>query len=312
MLTGNADQQTAIEAVNQGRVFHFLTKPCLSETLALALQAGVKQHRLIIAERELLEQTLNGSVKVLTDILSMADPLSFGQGQSLRDFMRSYVLALRLNQTWEFEIAAMLSQIGMVTIPPPVLQKIRACHRLTGAEQDMLTRVPKIGAELLANIPRLEPVSKIVLYQQKHFDGSGFPLDAVKGDAIPMGSRILKVLSDLLELTTRKTSKIEALNLMRNRRGCYDPRVLEAAFACFDPRLSGPNPVPGQGQAVSAKDLRIGQVLLSDVRTPDDTLIVPAGNRISQMVLEKLANFAALSGLKEPIYVEATPQAKSA
>src|ERR1051325_5119813 len=226
MLTGNADQQTAIEAVNQGRVFHFLTKPCLPETLALALQAGVKQHRLIIAERELLEHTLNGSVKVLMDILSMSDPLSFGQGQALRESMRTYALSLRFNQTWEFEIAAMLSQIGMVTIPPAVLQKIRASHRLTGAEQDMLTRVPKIGAELLANIPRLEPVSKIVLYQQKHFDGSGFPLDAVK--------------------------------VMRNRRGCYAPRVLEAAFACFDPRLSGPNPVPGQGQAVSAKDLRIG------------------------------------------------------
>src|SRR5882724_8374025 len=66
MLTGNADQATAIEAINQGRIFTFLHKPCSPEKLAEALTAGVVHHQLVTAERELMESTLRGSVKILT------------------------------------------------------------------------------------------------------------------------------------------------------------------------------------------------------------------------------------------------------
>ena len=62
MLTGNADQQTAIEAVNEGHIFRFISKPCPPERLLKNLLAGCHQHRLVTAERELLEQTLQGSV----------------------------------------------------------------------------------------------------------------------------------------------------------------------------------------------------------------------------------------------------------
>jgi len=62
MLTGNADQKTAVEAVNKGHVFQFLNKPCPPEMLAVALENGIKQYRLITAEREVLEYTLNGSI----------------------------------------------------------------------------------------------------------------------------------------------------------------------------------------------------------------------------------------------------------
>src|SRR5207247_1190846 len=144
-----------------GHVFQFLTKPCPPEMLALALAAGIKQHRLVTAERDLLEKTLSGSVKVLTDILSMVDHQSFGRGELLRNYTRAFVKSLKINQTWEFEVAAMLSQIGFVTIPPRVIHKARAGHGLSIEEKDMLTQVPTIGAELLSNIPRLETVAKI-------------------------------------------------------------------------------------------------------------------------------------------------------
>ena len=89
MLTGNADQKTAIDAVNEGRVFSFLTKPCSPEALELALERALHQYRLVIAEKELLEKTLNGSIKVLTDILSMADSKSFGLAERLREEIRA-------------------------------------------------------------------------------------------------------------------------------------------------------------------------------------------------------------------------------
>ncbi len=59
MLTGNADQQTALEAVNEGHIFRFMTKPCPPDVFAKALDAGIAQYRLIKAERELLSKTLS-------------------------------------------------------------------------------------------------------------------------------------------------------------------------------------------------------------------------------------------------------------
>jgi len=311
MLTGNADQRTAAEAVNTGNIFKFLTKPCPVETLGLALQAAIKQYRLITAERELLEKTLNGSIKVLADVLSLVDPLAFGRGETLCGYMRAYVKSLTVNDSWELEMAAMLSQIGTVTVPSALLEKSRAGQELTKLEQEILDRVPKMGADLLANIPRLESVARIVCYQQKHYDGSGFPANVVHGEDIPIGARILKVLIDLLELEAQKMPKDAALQLMQQRQGWYDPRVLDATFACFDiylPDISAKS----QGQAIAAKDLRVGQVVLTAIRTESGKTLVLARSRITPVLLVRLANFSKFSPIQEPIYVEPETQVEAA
>ena len=303
MLTGNADQHTAVEAVNTGHVFQFLTKPCPMEMLSRAFQAGIKQYRLITAERELLEKTLNGSVKVLADVLSLVDPRSFGRGEMLSSYMRAYVNSLTMENSWELEMAAMLSQIGTVTVPPALLEKARSGKELTVQEQEILSRVPKTGADLLANIPRLESVARIVLYQQKHYDGSGFPANIVGGEDIPIGGRILKVLIDLLELESQKIPRDEALQRMQQRTGWYDPRVLDATFACFDiylPEVS----IKSQGLAVSPKELQVGQVVLADVRNAEGKILLMARSRLTPVLLARLNNFAKLSPIQEAIYVE--------
>ena len=303
MLTGNADQHTAMEAVNRGHVFQFLTKPCPMETLIMVLSAGLRQHRLIVAERELIEKTLHGSIKLLADILALTDPLAFGYGEALREYMRAYLKATPMVDAWELEIAAILSQIGMVTIPPTIIERARGGTELTKVEQDILKGVPKAGADLLANIPRLESVARSVLYQQKHYDGSGVPANVVHGEDIPIGARILKVLMDLLELEAQKLSKEEALNQMQQRRGWYDPRVLDATFACFAITLPASS-AKSQGQAIPAKDLRVGQVVLMDVQTDHGKILVLARSQITPVLLMRLNNFARLSRIREPIYIE--------
>ncbi len=249
-----------------------------------------------------MEKTLNGSVKVLIDVLSMADPQSFGVGKKLRDYMRVFAESLHVEKTWELELAAMLSQIGYVTVPPVLLQKFRAGFGLTGPEKDVLERTPEVGSRLLANIPRLEKVARIVLYQAKSFDGTGFPADSVAGEDIPAGARILKVLADLIELEVKGLPRFKALQELRTRTGRYDPKVLDAAFVGFDIYL--PDAVVSTTEAIALKDLRVGHVLAAKVETTTGTVIAGPGTEVTQMVMEKFNNFARLDGLKEPIHVQ--------
>jgi response regulator RpfG family c-di-GMP phosphodiesterase len=305
MLTGNADQKTATEAVNRGHIFQFLNKPCPPDKLAEVLTDGIKHYRLITAERELLENTLNGSVKVLMEILALSDPVSFGRGQLVRDQARSVAELLPVAATWELELAAMLCPIGYVSLPAALNQKARVGLDLTGPEKDALDRVPQVGCNLLANIPRLQSVARIVLYQNKNYDGTGFPVDAVKGAEIPIESRIIRVLSDLASLESKKSARFKGMEHLREQRGLYDPQVMEAVARFFELDASATAGAQKAPLALDVVDLHAGQVLTADIRTKQDVLIVAAGTKLTPLMLERLRNFASLEGLKLPICVEA-------
>ena len=303
MLTGNADQKTARDAVNRGHIFRFLSKPCPHEELASALRAGLRQHQLVTAEREVLEQTLNGSARILSDILATHDAAAFGRSQRLREYILAFAAYLQLKQTWDLELAAMLSQIGCVTIPQAVLERHHSGRPLAGAEADIVARIPQIGHSLLSHIPRLESVARVILYQNKNFDGTGFPFDNTAGEDIPVGARILHVLRDLLALESPKASRAGVLAHMTQLPGRYDPRVLQAVAAVFDVGLERPAPAELPPRAVRVRELRIGLTLASEARTRDGVLIVPAGTQISPLLIEKLRNFAELGDLEEPLLV---------
>src|SRR5919204_5183234 len=63
LLTGHADFDAALAAVNQGQIFRFLTKPCAPQLMLQAVEAGAEQNRLPPPQRGLLEQTLPRSLK---------------------------------------------------------------------------------------------------------------------------------------------------------------------------------------------------------------------------------------------------------
>lgn len=304
MLTGNADLQTAMEAVNRGNIFRFLTKPCSNEMLAQTLQAGLQQYHLITAEKELLEQTLKGAIGVLTEILSILDAQSFGRTCTLRDATCEIAKALNIVDTWDIELAAMFCEIGRVTIPASTIMREKAGVPLSGAEQDMLMRVPEIGYQLLSKIPRLESVAQMVLYQKKNFDGSGHPKNRVAGRQIPLGSRIIRIISDLNQLESTGTQRDAAFAILKYREGLYDPSILDCASQCMMSFVSGAKPIQKSIRSVSVPELEVGQMLLSDVMTGTGALLITAGNRVSESLRERIRNFARLQGIREPIKVE--------
>jgi response regulator RpfG family c-di-GMP phosphodiesterase len=301
MLTGNADQKTAMSAVNQGCVFRFLTKPCPQETLSAALDAALGQYRLITAERELLEGTMNGSVKLLTDILSMVAPESFGRAVALREAAQQVAGAIQLEQGWNLEMAAMLADLASVAVPPEIQAKIHAGISLSSVEQQVIERLPETGRNLLVNIPRLERVGEIVYYRQKHFDGSGFPEDRITGEAIPVESRILKILSDLLEREAGGTTRSQALQQMTRVHGTYDPLLLRTVSDVLDSGTARKSAAPAI--EVSVLGLQPGQILISNIETIDGKLLYSAGNRITSAIVQRLYNYQHVMKIREPIRV---------
>jgi len=306
MLTGYVNQTTAVEAINQGSIFRFLNKPCSTEKLVQTLEAAVAQHNLITAERDLLENTLGGSLKILSEILSLADPKAFGQAEALRDAVRQLAASLNLTPTWYLEAAALLCQIGLVSVPPELVLKSRQGHALSAGEKEIFSHIPEVGSSLIAQIPRLEGVARAILYQNKNFDGSGFPEDSVAGEAIPVGARMLRILVDLARLESGGLGRPAALGQLSARTGWYDPRLLDALE-----HSPGAAAAPSSDPAVAATtvafaDLRVGHVLRSNLETKGNLLLVTAGNKITPMLMHRLRNFSSLYGIQEPIFVEET------
>jgi response regulator RpfG family c-di-GMP phosphodiesterase len=304
MLTGNADLESVIRVVNESNIFRFLTKPCPGRFLVKAVEDAQKLHEIVVAEKELLNKTLSGSIKLLTDILSMVESPSFGQSQTLRDSIAGVTAHLNLDNAWEIQLAAMLAPIGNVTVPPETLVRSRSGQPLSKAEEQMLAHLPETAARLLVNIPRLEGVARIVRYQNKAFNGSGFPRDEVAGDGIPVGARLLRIIFDLMDLQRGGAPQAEAFETMRGREGLYDPVLLGVLRQSFEGKSSAPVRATRLSMAVSAKDLAKGMVLRSNVETKDGMLILRAGHQINDMTLGKILNFESVVGVKEPIMVE--------
>ncbi|GLH71969.1 response regulator receiver modulated metal-depenent phosphohydrolase [Geothrix limicola] len=301
MLTGNADQGTAMEAVNKGAIFRFLTKPCDSELLGQTLDLAVRQHELITAEKTLLEDTLKGAIKMLVELLSCLDPISFGRAQAMAAQAEAIAREMGMKNPWVLGIASILSQIGILTVPEGVATKIQTGTFLNSNERDLANRIPEIGADLIKNIPRLEEVADAVLYMNKNFNGTGYPPDARKGEDIPLGGRILRAVWDYERLLPKFGNPISAVRDMESRTTWYDLEVLRAFGRCLE--RQGAEAPPPPTREISLHELRIGQVLVTGIETMDGLLVVPQGTTIGLVHLQKLRNFARLSGLREPLVV---------
>lgn len=304
MLTGNADQQTAIDAVNRGRIFRFLNKPADTEALQEALDAALKQHELICAEREVLEGTLTGSVKLLTDVLGMVAPDALGRGQRLRDSIGPLARAIKAEPIWELELGALLSSIGSAAVPPHLLQKHAAGIPLSREESAVYRQIPQLGHDLLATIPRLGHVADIVLYQQKHYDGGGVPSDGLAEEAIPLGSRLLKILHDRLDLETDGVVKQRAFEVMQARAGLYDPALLVHCFECFGTFLINPLSAKLPVLTVHAAQLAPGQVVVSDINANSGVLLIGAGQRLTAAMVHRIRSFVEIGEAKPPFLVQ--------
>lgn len=287
LLTGYTDLDAAMLAVNEGNIFRFLTKPCDKDILISAISDGLGQYRLVMAEKDLLENTLMGSIKVLTEVLSAASPEAFGRSTRIARYVRHLVDKFALPSPWRFEAAAMLSQLGCVTLDPELIKASYVGEHLSPEARARFAAHPKVASGFLANIPRLESIAWMIGQQLTSEIGRGTPSALEHPDeSIVLGAKILKLAVALDNIRMRGLSDEEAIAKLHDRRNEFGPELIDAL------KDIEPEAARMELRKVPAIKLTTGMILQQEIRTHTGMLVVPEGQTITQALLIKLNNFS--------------------
>jgi response regulator RpfG family c-di-GMP phosphodiesterase len=283
LLTGQADRDETIRAINQGQVVRILTKPCPQDQLKLAIEAGVIQHRLQKAESKVLQETLIGCIGALMEVLAIASPVAFSRASGIK--RRAMELAARLGSPdfWQLEAAAMLSQLGYTALPAALLDKVYQGVQLTSEEQAKVDAVPDMANKLLEHIPRLEPVIQI-LAALKWTDAA---VAALGDGTIGLGTRILRLILEYDALFATGMSHDTVCDHLCARTTRFGPKLISQLDACI---------VTSAGREqfleLPLSQVTPGMTLLTEIRTPSGALLVTKGFEVTKTFLERINNFS--------------------
>ena len=283
ILTGNADIDTAINAINEGSIFRFLNKPCSKETMGKTLTAALLQYRLVTAEKHLLEQTLSGTIQVLTDVLSLVNPAAFSRAERARRYIHHVVTAMKLGNPWQYEVAAMLSQLGCVTLAPETIEAVFSGGTLSASEQTQFDAHPSVAYGLLSKIPRLEPIAWMIEHQNRPLRAT----DAPANTDIRRGAEILRLTLAYENLIQRGTSRTEAVHSLAAKNKNFSPEFFEVLVTL------DPNAEEGEIRRCRIEALAPGFIIQEEVRAGDGALLVAKGQEVTSALLIKLKNFHA-------------------
>jgi DNA-binding response OmpR family regulator len=297
LLTGDTDLGSAIEAVNQGNIFRFLTKPCKPEVLANAITAGITQYRLITGERELLERTLLGSIKVLTDVLSAASPEAFGRSTRIAHYVRHIMGKVKLPSPWCIEAAATLSQLGCITLEPETMQRAYAGVKLTPEEQARFDAHPQAAMELLKNIPRLESASWMIGQQLKRDIPKAENCPGYSSTELSLAANILKLAVAFEELRFKSPSKSVAIARLRDRSNEFEPSLVNTL------RDLPADDADKQLSRVSTSRLRAGMILDQEIKNSQGALLVAKGQELTSALIMRLTNYSQVTAIDKEVMV---------
>lgn len=300
MLTGNADQKTAIDAVNEGAIFRFLNKPCPAEVLGDTIEAALRQHQVQAAERTLLSRTLTGTIGLVTEVLSVVNPTAYGRSSRLRQLAHQLCERLQIEDAWQIEIAAMLSQVGCVAVPESLLSKQLSGAELSLSEQQTLRSQATLGSKLVAKIPRLESVAKMIALSNfstasSHVsDESHEFASSHERHKITEGAQILALITTF-DMLCQHMSISHAVRELRDNVQ-FDSELVDLLSNIV---LGGM-----QQRTVQVKDLSEGMVLDEHVLTASGDILIAKGHELTASLIQRIRTFESnAAGVRQPIRV---------
>ncbi|PKM84002.1 MAG: two-component system response regulator [Firmicutes bacterium HGW-Firmicutes-13] len=259
MLTGYADMNAAIDAINKGNIFRFLTKPCPSQELNETIILGIKHYNLLKAEQELQERMLKqiiheefirksaeeelkktaadfknimkGTIQAMAFAVEKRDPHTAGHQHRVAHLAGTIAVEMGLSEE-EIEaisLAAAIHDIGKLYVPAEILNKP---GKLDDMEFAMIKNHPQVGYDILNRIKFPWPIVQIVIQHHERLNGTGYPA-GISGKDIILGARIIAV-ADVIEAVCFHRSYRPALGIdtaleeiSKNRGVLYDEEVVD-------------------------------------------------------------------------------------
>lgn len=289
LLTGQADLPSAITAINEGRLFRFLLKPCGKDMMLKAVADGVRQFELLQAERELLEQTLRQSLGAMAEALSLVVPTAAQPFLKVRRLARDLCKKLHIDDAWEVEIACMFSHIATLTLRDEVLGDL--VHNKDRDPQTLrpLSQGNVVAQRLTAQIPRLGTVRDLLR-------GAG-RLDRSKSEQFDLAVWIVNVCAEYGRCLAAGMGAANALSFVQSKAVEVPERLKEVLGSITQPTQAS------NDRIVLFQDLRPGMTLVEAVYMSDGVLLVPADSEVTNPLIEQLRPFALSKRLAEPLVI---------
>ncbi len=303
MLTGQADLRVAAAAVNEGNVFRFLTKPCQADELAASLNAGIEQNRLIRAERELIEGTLKKTVTLLSEVIGLIDPDTEQHNARLTEIVNNLAAEFPAPSRWKLELAARLSQVGLLTLPTDLRRKIQTGETLSEREAEAASRRHEAAFGLIQDIPRLGEVAAMIRYQGSPPAPPPAEIDRLEGEElVAAGAHALNLAAGYQAALIGTGSSEGAANVVVGGEPPigFRSRLMGRLLGKSERRLLT------RVESVGVSKLQPDMVVNEDVRALNGTLLLGKGHRVTAPMIQRLERIRETAGVVEPFEVTIT------
>ena len=245
ILTAVNALDMAIQAMKLG-AYDYLTKPFSNETVLLSVAKALDRRRLVLenldyqknletkvkVQSEKIQSSLLKTIESLSRVLQTKDSISREHGQRVTEIAVRIARELGLppKEIENIRIASLLHDIGKLGVSEKILEKI---HPLLDEEIEHIQRHPLVAENILGPIDDLEEIIGLIKHHHERWDGAGYP-DKLKGEAIPLGSRILAVADSYDAMLSSRPYREprkprEAIREIKSQEGKqFDPSVAEA------------------------------------------------------------------------------------
>ena len=215
----------------------------------------------------------------------------------------------------DLTMAAALYNIGKLSWTDNMM--VTPSDLLRHTERDRYRGYPKQSESLLMTLDPMKDAARLILHHQERWDGSGFP-DRLKGEAIPLGSRLLKLAVDFVELQRglileRQMNSDEALLYLRQYAGkLYDPELVEDFIQVCAAFLSDVVLADPDVKVLGTRELAAGMILARNLNADNGMLLLNAGKVLSELLVDKLISFEAMEGGKYKVFVKVPEEVEGA
>ncbi|HEX9077357.1 MAG TPA: HD-GYP domain-containing protein [Anaerolineae bacterium] len=195
-----------------------------------------------------LQQQTKDALLALMQVIDERDQHTFDHSRNVSKSSRAMAEALKLPQE-EIETiasAALLHDLGKVGMADGILFSPKL---LNPEERKSAQRHAEIGAMLLSKFPLFEKGAILVRYHHERYDGNGYP-DGLKGEAIPIGARIISVADAYQAMTEERpyrsafTHDMAAKQIVAGSGSQFDPKVVEKFLELYPVSMPGDTPPP--------------------------------------------------------------------